>query len=62
MTKPIYCECCGRELNPATTVSLELNRTTNLYAKPGTVPEDESQGVFVFGAACARKMLKDNRR
>jgi hypothetical protein len=39
-------------------VSLELNFNTSLYSKPGEVPEDESQGCFDFGAACARRVLK----
>jgi hypothetical protein len=52
------CACCEQELNPKTLVWLELSFKTGEYAKPGEVPEDESQGCFTFGRACARRALK----
>ncbi len=55
----VRCERCGERLAPANAVALELNTYTGLYSEPGTVPEDESQGLFDFGAACARSVLKN---
>lgn len=57
-TNPIYCERCGEELNPSRAVWLELNMDTGVYHKEGTVPQEQSQGCFTFGAACARRELK----
>lgn len=51
------CECCGRRVNPATQVWLELDHRIDGYHDYGGVPWDRSQGWFLFGAACARKRL-----
>jgi len=49
------CTCCGKKLNPATMVSLELDQRINRFHDFGDVPEESSQGWFDFGAACAKK-------
>lgn len=49
------CQCCGRRLNPATQVDLELDQRVGEYHDFGGVPESDSQGWFEFGAACAKK-------
>ena len=54
-----YCNCCGRKLNDAKTDWLELSFRTNVWYLPGECPQDESQGCFPFGKACARKTLRD---
>ena len=56
-TDPIYCEHCERKLNPTKIVWLELNNVTNTYHVEGEVPEEQSQGLFTFGSACARKIV-----
>ena len=54
-----FCELCEQKLNKGRIVWLELNLYTHTWhANEGEVPEDESQGWFPFGAACARKVLK----
>jgi hypothetical protein len=55
----IYCQRCGRVLNPNEAKWLELNFVTNLYAEPGSVPPDQSQGGFSFGKDCATKVLSN---
>src|SRR5690606_8452208 len=55
---PEECTRCSEELKPGKAVWLELNSHTGEYSKPGTVPPEQSQGVFPFGAACARKALR----
>ena len=61
MDKPRYCERCGKALNERDEVWLELSWKTNLYVDPKvtSVPEEESQGGFVFGKACAARVLKN---
>jgi hypothetical protein len=54
-----FCECCGRKLNPKTMVSLELDQRDDTYHDFGDVPEDQSQGGFLFGAACAKKKIAE---
>jgi hypothetical protein len=49
------CECCGRTLNPAKIVQLELDQRIGEYHDFGGVPESQSQGWFEFGSACAVK-------
>ena len=49
------CQCCGRVLNPAKIVGLELDQRINAYHDFGGVPESQSQGWFEFGASCAVK-------
>lgn len=52
------CECCGRTVNAATRVWLELDHRIDEYHDMELgVPQDRSQGWFLFGAACARKRL-----
>lgn len=53
-----FCERCAQPLDPAKSVWLELNCITGLFSKPGTVPEEESQGGFEFGPDCAKAVLK----
>jgi hypothetical protein len=59
-----YCERCGEKLNPKTMVWLELNSRTGLYSDPdkSPVPEEDSQGGFTFGKACAAAVLKNGGR
>lgn len=53
------CERCNEKLKPGTEVYLELNNKTGLYSDPDKVNlgEDESQGGFPFGKACAKRVL-----
>lgn len=60
--RDFYCIRCGEKLDPKKMVWLELNQVTGRYHKPGEVPEDKSQGAFEFGAACARRVLKNGGR
>lgn len=56
------CECCGRKVNPATQVWLELDQRIDEYHDYELgVPVEKSQGWFIFGAACAAKRLKAAR-
>lgn len=55
------CECCGRELDAAKTVWLELSFRTNRWYPAHECPPDESQGHFPFGSACAAKTLRRQR-
>ena len=50
------CERCGKK-HVTGWVYLELNLTTNTWHKPGDVPAAQSQGLFRFGIACARRAL-----
>jgi len=59
ITEPETCQCCGRILNDRTMVWLELNCRTGRYVANGVfLPDEESQGFFPFGKACAEKMLR----
>lgn len=58
MTEDHFCTRCGEPLDPTKLVWLELNTNTGHYATAGEVPEDKSQGLFTFGAACAKRVLK----
>lgn len=52
------CTCCGKSLNIGKAVELELSNTDDNYYT--AIPEGhESQGFFLFGAACAKKILKN---
>ena len=53
------CERCHKPVEKAKAVFFELNSSTNEYCKPGTVPEDDSQGCFAFGPDCAKAVEKD---
>lgn len=58
---PDYCERCGERLNKKTLVWLELSQETGLFTDPDKVvlPENESQGSFTFGKACAKAVLNN---
>jgi hypothetical protein len=62
MTDRMYCQECGKFLNPHKIVWLGLSTKTGEYYfvdNPGdTLPEDESQGAFPFGKDCAKKVGK----
>lgn len=51
-----FCERCGEMLYQENTIWLEFNAATNTYHKPGTVPEEQSQGIFPFGRGCVAVM------
>lgn len=52
------CECCGRTVKPASRVWLELDhRIGEYHDMEFGVPEAQSQGWFIFGAACARRRV-----
>ena len=55
-----YCERCGEKLKYDKIVWLEMNFKDGKYYKNGTVPENESQGCFAFGSACAKQTLAGN--
>lgn len=54
------CNSCGREIKPGREVWLELNTETGEYTDQ-PVPEEHSQGAFVFGTDCAKKELRKNK-
>jgi hypothetical protein len=54
-----HCPRCAKRINPAKAKWLEQNNCTGMFVEPGTVPADESQGWFEFGADCARAILKN---
>lgn len=59
MTHPIYCETCGRKLDPDKAVWLEFNNSTWRYSDPDKVcvwPQDDSLGCYSFGRDCAKKL------
>lgn len=58
-----YCERCGREIT-GEPVGLELNGCTGLYSDPEivTVPPEQSQGLFYFGANCAKTIQANDGR
>lgn len=53
-----HCEHCDRYLNPDKITWLEHNSETGTYTDQ-PVPEADSQGMFPFGVACARAVLKN---
>lgn len=53
-----YCTCCEKPLGAAARM-LELDQRTDTYHDFRNVPEDRSQGWFVFGLACARKKVAE---
>lgn len=57
-----HCERCGEALKEGRIVWLELNSHTGRYAKADSVPPEQSQGHFPFGATCARKQLKEDTK
>jgi hypothetical protein len=50
------CERC-RKRHLAEFVWLELDTVNGTYHEPGSVPPERSQGLFPFGAHCAKKEL-----
>jgi hypothetical protein len=62
METKFYCECCGRELDPAKKVELELDQRIGEHHDFGGVPEDLSQGWFDFGPDCAKKARAKARK
>jgi hypothetical protein len=56
-----YCEKCGDLLNQKRIKWLEYSNKTGLYTDPKKVKvkEDDSQGLFPFGQACAKTVLKN---
>ena len=53
-----FCTCCGRSLNHKRIAWLELDMRSSTYHARQDVPEEDSQGWFPFGTACARKVEK----
>jgi hypothetical protein len=53
-----HCFRCGKEIT-GSIVFLELNMFTNRFSEE-EVSEKESQGMFPFGKACARAVLKND--
>lgn len=58
ITQDDTCLRCGKPLDHSNSRWLELNRWTGLYCD-GEVPKDASQGLFEFGPACARAILRN---
>lgn len=51
------CQHCGKDLNPDKEVWLWLNCVTLKWTAEEPVKEDENQGQFPFGQACAQKVI-----
>ncbi len=62
MTYAIYCECCGRKLDPSKAVWLEYDRRDGTYHNFGDIPDDHNQGGFSFGRGCSRRKIADAKR
>lgn len=56
-----HCTKCNKRIDPLKMIMLEYNGKTLKYHKPGDVPENESQGLFPFGADCAKRILKNDQ-
>jgi hypothetical protein len=54
----IHCERCNERLNPKTAVWLELSNSNGMYYTEIPAGHD-SQGMFSFGRACAKKELAE---
>ncbi len=54
------CHRCGKR-HVSGWVFLELNRDTGNWHQPGQVHPDQSQGLFRFGIACARRALESKQ-
>ena len=52
-----FCTCCHRDLSGHAVRMLERDNRIQGFHDFGGVPEDESQGSFPFGLACAKKQL-----
>lgn len=53
------CQRCGKR-HLGEFMWLELDSSTGIYHEPGTVAPERSQGLFPFGAQCARKAISEN--
>jgi len=52
----IYCEKCGKELDPKKVTYLEYSLTDDKFYKGGEFPKGhDSQGCFPFGPSCKNK-------
>ena len=56
------CQRCGESLRSGREVWLEMNTRDATYHEEGVVPPSESQGLFPFGAACAKSTLSNGGR
>jgi len=57
---PVFCERCGKELDPDKATWFEMNCRTLELAEPGTAEWSggpDSQGCFAFGPACTKFVL-----
>ena len=59
LPQPIFCERCGEQLSRDSAVWLELNKWSGRFYQVGSVKEEDSQGCFPFGSACARDVLNN---
>ena len=63
MEHEYFCTCCERELNPERITWLAVRCSTgSFYSTEEELPwfeTDDDQGIFPFGSACARKVLKN---
>jgi hypothetical protein len=57
-----FCEHCGRKLDESKIVWLELSFRTGQWFQPGACPENESQGGFPFGRACAKTVMAEQSK
>jgi len=58
------CLSCGKSIKPGRGVWLSMHCTSGEFTDSDEVAEewgDMNQGAFVFGADCAKKVLKDGR-
>ena len=53
-----YCAHCSRVLDSNKITWLEVSFKTGRWYEAGKCPEEESQGGFPHGAACARAVLR----
>lgn len=58
MNDDLFCQECGKKLDPIKAVWLELSTETGEYYFGDPLPEAESQGGFPFGKDCAKKIGK----
>jgi hypothetical protein len=54
-----HCERCGTYLHKGRMTWLELSFKTGRWYQLGECPEDESQGCFPFGKACAKTVMAE---
>ena len=58
-TEEQECTCCGKFIKAGRSTWLEGENSTARYLKEGTVASNDSQGLYPFGAGCARKVRKN---